>query len=399
MNSLRLSLFSALFFLFAFLQVVWVGSITGFIAYPQLPFPNLLGEFGKLILFFGFSILSWVGIYFFLKKTYIDPIRILRTEIAHFLAGVQSPKKLDTKSQNPDISYIGNFFHRSLEILRNFKEEFQSGRVLRSEVELASDIQKHVLKKTHPEIPSFEIIYDTKSATEVGGDTCDIINQGDNSYVYIGDVTGHGVASGFVMIMVNALISGFSKMIENSADILVKTNEILKPRVKSNMLMTLLMVRWNEKQKKLYMTWAGHEYLLIYRQQQNKVFAIKSGGIALGMTRDISKILKEIEIEFEPGDCLVMYTDGITESRNGNKESDLMFGIERLIKLVADAPVKTATGIFKHITIELSRFMGYSYRQFDDITLIVIRYKDHQKVLPETREIAEENITEWNWNA
>lgn len=255
------------------------------------------------------------------------------------------------------------------------------------------------MKKSHPEIPSFEIIYDTKSATEVGGDSYDIINQGDNSYIYIGDVTGHGVASGFVMMMVNALISGFSKMIENSADILVRTNEILKPRVKSNMLMTLLMVRWNEKEKKLYMTGAGHEYLLIYRQQQNKVFAIKSGGIALGMTRDISKILKEIEIAFEPGDCLVMYTDGITESRNGNKESDLMFGIERLIKLVADAPVKTATGIFKHITIELSRFMGYSYRQFDDITLIVIRYKDQQKILPETREIAEDNVTEWNWNA
>lgn len=59
-------------------------------------------------------------------------------------------------------------------------------------------------------------------------------------------MTGHGVASGFVMMIVNALISGFSKIIESSADILAKTNEIVKPRVKSNMLMTLLMIRWNE---------------------------------------------------------------------------------------------------------------------------------------------------------
>ena len=79
------------------------------------------------------------------------------------------------------------------------------------------------------------------------------------------------------MMMVNALISGFSKMIENSALILARTNEILKPRVKSNMLMTMLMVRWNEKEKKLYMTGAGHEYLLVYKKYQDKVYVVKSG--------------------------------------------------------------------------------------------------------------------------
>lgn len=128
--------------------------------------------------------------------------------------------------------------------------------MLRSEVELAADIQKHVLKKAYPTVPTLEIMADTKSASEVGGDSYDIIQEGANTYIYIGDVTGHGVASGFVMMVVNALISGFSKMVENSALILSKTNEILKPRVKSNMLMSLLMIRWNEETRKLYMTGA-----------------------------------------------------------------------------------------------------------------------------------------------
>ena len=116
------------------------------------------------------------------------------------------------------------------------------------------------------------------------------------------------------------------------------------------------------------------------------------------MTRDISKILKEMSVPFDPGDCLIMYTDGITESPNGNKESDLMFGIDRLVQVIADAPVKSAMGIFKHITIELSKFMGYNHRQFDDITLIVIRYKDGIQKAPENRSIAKENITEWDWH-
>jgi sigma-B regulation protein RsbU (phosphoserine phosphatase) len=147
---------------------------------------------------------------------------------------------------NPDVRFVINFFNKSLEILKNFKEEFKAGRMLKSEVEFASEIQRHVLKKRTVVIPSIDIVADTKSATEVGGDSYDIIEQGDNYYIYIGDVTGHGVAAGFVMMIVNALISGFSKIVEDSADILAKTNDIVKPRVKSNMLMTLLMIRWNE---------------------------------------------------------------------------------------------------------------------------------------------------------
>ncbi len=125
------------------------------------------------------------------------------------------------------------------------------------------------------------MIGNTKSATEVGGDSFDIIGEKDNYYVYIGDVTGHGVASGFVMMMVNALVSGFAKMLTNGAEILIRTNEILKPRVKSNMLMTMLMIRWNEAEKRLFMTGAGHEYLLIYKKSEEAVIKIKAGGVAL----------------------------------------------------------------------------------------------------------------------
>ncbi len=179
-------------------------------------------------------------------------------------------------NMNPDVRFVINFFNKSLEILKNFKEEFKAGRILKSEVEFASEIQRHVLKKPTIVVPSLDIVTDTKSATEVGGDSYDIIQQGDNYYIYIGDVTGHGVAAGFVMMVVNALISGFSKIVENSADILARTNEIVKPRVKSNMLMTLLMIRWNERDKKMYMTGAGHEYLIVYKASQKKAFKLKS---------------------------------------------------------------------------------------------------------------------------
>ena len=299
---------------------------------------------------------------------------------------------------NPDARYVINFFNKSLEILKNFKEEFKAGRILKSEVEFASEIQRHVLKKNTVVIPSMDVVANTKSATEVGGDSFDIIEQGHNYYIYIGDVTGHGVAAGFVMMIVNALISGFSKIVENSADILARTNEIVKPRVKSNILMTLLMIRWDEEKQKMYITGAGHEYLIIYKAAEKRAFKIKSGGVALGMTKNISKILKEIEISIAKDDIIILYTDGITEARNGKHESDMMLGMDRFMEIIEHTPIETAQGVFNNITIELSRFMGYGYRQFDDITLIVMHNKGNSIIENNVSpEIAPQFITEWNW--
>ena len=75
-----------------------------------------------------------------------------------------------------------------------------------------------------------------------------------NYYIYIGDVTGHGVPSGFVMMMVNALVSAFVVSEESGAKVLAETNRILKPRIKQNMMMTCVMLRWNQLTKSLYYT-------------------------------------------------------------------------------------------------------------------------------------------------
>ncbi len=392
-DSLKNVLYLALAAFFAFDAFVLVTIFSPELL-PENPYAILITENKDLLVAifalqtFTYALLTWIVL--------ISPIRNLRKQVAYFIAGVRS-SGLPPPKGYPDLTYIIGFFNRSFEILWNFKEEFKAGRILRSEVELAADIQRHVLKKTDIRAGLLDIVANTKSATEVGGDSYDIIERGDNRYVYLGDVTGHGVASGFVMMVVNALISGFSKMAVSGAEILANTNEILKPRVKSNMLMTCLMVRWNEAEKKLYMTGAGHEYLIIYKKSRNAVFKLKTGGLALGMTRDISKIVKESQISFDPGDVIVMYTDGITEARSGKRESDPMFGIDRLVNVVAAAGDKSARGIFNHITVELSRFMGYSHRQFDDITLITIHFRENDEDSKALQEIPPEMITEWNW--
>lgn len=334
----------------------------------------------------------------YMRAFHARPLAALRKQIALFLTGSKAAGQFETSSPNADFAFVNTFIAKSLQILGKFRKEMEEGRVLRTEVEIAADIQKHILAQAQVQIPDIDVVARTKSATEVGGDSFDIISSGHNSYIYVGDVTGHGVPSGFVMMIVNSLISAFSRTFESGADILTNTNAILKPRIKSNMLMSLLMIRWDDERKKLSMTGAGHEYLLIYRADTGKVTKVQSGGIALGMTKDISKLARERDVEFSPGDMAILYTDGITEARNGRTADSLMFGVDRLIETIETADSKTAQGVFNAITIALSRFMGYNHKQFDDITLVVLRYRDGKEPADAPSPvIAPQFITEWNW--
>jgi len=155
------------------------------------------------------------------------------------------------------------------------------------------------------------------------------------------------------------------------------------------------------------MTGAGHEYLMIYKKSQKKCFKIKSGWAAIGMVKNISKLLKEKQIKFEADDIAVLYSDGITEAINNNKKdgSQEFFWEDRLMEAIEQSPnahgqdYKTAQSVYNNITIELSRFMGYKHVQLDDVTLAVIHYK-WDKYNPEhdiDPKIPDEFITEWKW--
>jgi len=362
--------------------------------------------------FFAFCILivSTVLVMFYVKKLYEDPIKDLEYHIKSFLVWKTKNKNLKLiKTINPHLNYVLLFFWKTINTLKSIKEEFVSGKAIKWEVDLAKEIQWKLLNKKLQKIPSLEIIAKSKPAWEIGWDSYDIIKQEDNYYIYVWDATGHWVAAWFVMSMVNALTSWFSKLFKSWAEILAHTNEILKPRIKSNILMTVLMVRWNEKEKRLFMTWAWHEYLMIYKRANKKCFKVKSGGIALWMTRNIHKILKEQEITFEKDDIIVLYSDWITEAINQSKKdwNQQMFWESRLVKAIENSPeinenwnkIKTARCVFNNITIELSKFMWYKHAQLDDVTLVVAHYKWETIVENDLDEkIWKDFLAEWDWD-
>ncbi|MDQ7009749.1 MAG: PP2C family protein-serine/threonine phosphatase [Candidatus Gracilibacteria bacterium] len=342
------------------------------------------------------------------KIFYNDPISELKYLIQKFYIGELKGKDINIKkSLNPNINYIVIFFGKTLDTLKNIKDEFLHGKEIKGEVSIGKEIQEKMLLKKDIKVPSLNIVAKSKPAGEIGGDSYDIIKQGENYYIYVGDATGHGVGAGFIMIMVNTLISAFAKIYTSGAQILANTNEVLKPRVKANLLMSLLLLRWNEDTKKIYMTGAGHEYLMIYKHKQKKCFRIKSGGVALGMIKNIHKLIKEQQVSFEPNDIIVLYSDGITEAINKPKRdgNEIMFGEDRLQEVIQNSPnisgkdYKSARTVFNNITIKLSQYMGYNPLQLDDITLATIEYKadDYNSEEDIPLEIPKDLITQWKW--
>lgn len=356
-----------------------------------------------IIIEFGFM-LSFLNIY------YETPIKNLEKSIKYFLVwDDENYNKFLVPTTNKDVNYVISFFKKVIFSLKDIKEEFFHGKAIKWEVSLAKEIQEKMLWKALLEVPSLNIIMKSKPAWEVGWDSYDIIKSlsSENYYIYVWDATWHWVWAWFIMTMVNALIEWFVKNYESWADILARTNSVLKPRLKSNLLMSLLMVRWDEKEKRLFMTWAWHEYLLIYKQNLNKTFRIKSGWVALWMVKDISRVLKEVEIKVEPGDIIVLYSDWVTEainrpSRDGTEQ---LFWEDRLIEAIQSSPFvtwewyKTSIWVYKSITIALSKFMWYKHTQLDDVTLWVIQYKptNYKPEKEFSKEIEEEFITEWKW--
>jgi sigma-B regulation protein RsbU (phosphoserine phosphatase) len=357
-----------------------------------------------IIIFLSESIL----IVYFIGKFYDTPIKELKYFIQKLYTWQLKWEKIEiSKSINKDLNTISNSIVDILKRLRNIKDEFIHGKAIKWEVELAKEIQWRTFDKKLTSVPSLNIIANSKPAWEIGWDSYDIIKSNENYYIYVADATGHWVWAWLIMMMVNSLIAWFAKVYIKWSQIMSSANEILKPRVKANLLMTVLLLRWNEEQKRLFMTWAWHEYLMIYKQKNKKCYKIKSWGLALGMVKNISKLLKEKEVAFVPWDIVVLYTDWITEAINRPKRdgSEKMFWEDNLMKTIEQSPnmkwkdYKTAQSIYNNITINLSKFMWYKPLQLDDVTLTVIQYKTKDYIAENDfpSKIWNDLITEWNW--
>jgi PAS domain S-box-containing protein len=238
----------------------------------------------------------------------------------------------------------------------------------RTELHVAAEIQRSFIPKTTPDIANFEVAAVTIPAMEVGGDFYDFIAlpHGDHGLV-IADVAGKSIPAALFMALSRMIIRASAANQSLATEVLRNANNMIASDATAGMFVTLLFGVLDDEALTFKYANAGHPTPLIFKSGGCRYVEEMACGIALGAKEGVS--YEERNIQFEPGDVAVFYTDGITEAMNANEE---LFGLDHLILAISKACQSTAEEIKAKILEEVSAFREDRV-QNDDITLVVLK--------------------------
>ena len=240
------------------------------------------------------------------------------------------------------------------------------------DLQIAREIQRVLLPSVAPSFPGFEIHGLNIPAQQVSGDYLDYIKVDDERLgVAIADVSGKGVPASLIMAICRSVLRSTAPGNPSPSDVLGKVNRQLYPDIKEDMFISMAYVILDHVHNAVTLARAGHDAPLLYKSGNRTVTPVKPPGMAVGIdSGDVfDRITRDFSLELERDDCLIFYTDGVTEALNTEGDE---FGLERMMQSVQASAVKGAPEIIKRLTEEVVAFIG-SEPQNDDITLIAIR--------------------------
>src|SRR5947199_2604332 len=242
------------------------------------------------------------------------------------------------------------------------------------DLEIARDIQRILLPAEAPAINGFQISGINVPARQVSGDYFDYIHVDDERLgVAIADVSGKGVPASLIMAICRSVLRAEAARNPSPDDVLRKVNRQLYPDVKEDMFISMAYLILNHERNGdgVTLARAGHDAPLLYKRESQTVTPVKSPGMVVGIDSGnvFDRLTADFAVPLERDDCLVLYTDGVTETLNAEGDE---FGVDRMMQSVRASATNGAQAIVKQIIEDVREFTG-SIPQNDDITLIAIR--------------------------
>ena len=270
-----------------------------------------------------------------------------------------------------DIEYIcsaASLAMISIENAKLFKEAIEKQR-MEEDLEIARNIQKNLFPRKIPKFENFEISAANISSKQVGGDYYDIIKLDKNRFLFaIGDVSGKGVPASLLMANLQASLKSICKQNLPLSESTGMINDLISENTMGENFITFFWGIIDTENKKLQYVNAGHNPPYLIRKE--KFERLKKGGMILGVLPTITPYLSD-EIDFEQGDTLILFTDGVTEAMNKKMEE---FTEERFEELILKIHHQNSEKIIEDIKSEIIKFADGA-NQSDDITLMVIKNK------------------------
>jgi len=252
---------------------------------------------------------------------------------------------------------------------QRLRREAEAAQLLLQELEIARDVQQHLLPQSVPVIPGLDLAGYCRSAKFVGGDYYDFLPMPDGGLFFtLGDVSGKGIAAAVLMASLQAsLRSQVVKPPESLGVLISEFNKTVYSFSTADKYSTLFCGMWNAQDRKLTYVNGGQVRPLLLRADGRAPEQLATGGVPVGLIPAWD--YEQAEVPFGPGDAIVCFSDGVSEATNSMSE---MWDENKVEEVVRTCRGLSAQQIIDRLLQETDRFAGDA-EQSDDITIIAIR--------------------------
>ena len=315
--------------------------------------------------------------FYFSKREVMEPILQLTKATSNVVDQLKNdeelkPLKIRTNDEIEDLARSFEDMEKNLRKYIRENDETTERERIKTELNLAANIQADMLIKYFPPFPNrkdFNIYASMNPAKEVGGDFYDffLIDESHLALV-IADVSGKGIPASLFMMRSMLMIESLTTQTRSPAQILGTLNSMISENNASKMFVTVWLAILDLKTGKLTASNAGHEYPIIKKPGEKfELYKDKHCFIVGGKKK---MTYKEYEMDLEPGTVIFVYTDGVPEAKNAENK---MYGLDATVDALnkeVDADVET---LVKNVQGSVSDFVKDA-EQFDDLTALCIEY-------------------------
>lgn len=263
---------------------------------------------------------------------------------------------------------LGNLALLAIQKTMLLEERIENKR-MEEELELARTIQEGLFPSPVPEISGFDLKATNISSRQVGGDYFDVVETPDGGHILaIADVTGKGVPASLLMANLQSMLHALAPIDITLSAATDSINNIIHHNTPADKFITFFWGKISKCGTYFEYVNAGHNNPLLFREGEKEPVELDKGGVILGAMESIMPYESDT-IELKKNDVLVLYTDGVTESMNPDKNEE--YGEERLETCIKNNLTKSSQEIMDAVIEDIKDYSNDT--QYDDITMLVIK--------------------------
>jgi sigma-B regulation protein RsbU (phosphoserine phosphatase) len=271
-----------------------------------------------------------------------------------------------TEDHRRTLSLLAPQIASSVENARLYEELAQREQRMDQDLKAARKLQRVLLPRTAPQLKRLETGIRSRPAREITGDVYDFfVPEEDDAVIAFGDVSGKGAAAALYGALIAGLLRTLAPSLRKPSELIVLLNEALLERKVDAQYATLSVARWKPSLSRLTLANAGAEPLFICRR--GEILKPRAEGVPIGLLDD--REYEEVEIQVEPGDAILFFSDGVEDQLNAAGEDYSRQRVSSLLKRHAQQPAQAIADAY---FADLDEFRGSTVIT-DDQTVVVLK--------------------------